>query len=1277
MASPDFGRKLSAGVGLLLLAASAHPATVSWIGGDGNFSNPANWSGGHVPGSGGISGLLDVANINTASPVNVTYDLTDSFAELTLGLNGAGAGQYDTLHISSTGLTVGLEQIGYLGAGAVVQSGGSNLSETELRLGQLSGDLGSYTLTGGSVSANQKQYIGEAGTGIFTQSGGTNTAGLGLQIGYAATGNGSYALSGTGTLTVVSGEDIGFAGTGSFTQTGGFHYIAGSTMYVGDGGTGTVMQSGGVADIGHTQAASLVIGQAPGGNGSYTLNGTGSLTVEAGGQETIGAAGSGTFNQGGGTHSIAGNLVIGDQTAGVGAYNLSLGSLSAGNQETVGNAGSGTFTQSGGTHTSGALTLGFAAGSSGTYNLSGGTMTSASEIIGFSGTGIFNQTGGLHDDNVPGGIIGLGYQAGSSGTYNLSGGTLTANQENVGVSGAGSVVQTDGSNTAGTGGLSLGTFAGSSGQYTLSGSATLSAYGELIGSSGAGTFTQTGGVNTIQSNLNIAAVPGSAGTYNLSGGTLSVGGAFIAGGAGTNENVATAGGGGVLNISGTGVLNSSAPVLLMNTAGTALNFSGGTINAPAIYTGGHPSLFNWTGGTLNVTSGGLILDSADGTTWTGGAFGPALTLSAGQTLQVDGPEDIGTVGGFALTLNDGSAHTVAGDIILNNGGVLSVSDKATLSYATLTQAGGTINGTLQNTTTFTYERGQFNGRLVNLGNVNFTADFTAGNGMENDTNLAVTTGHTLTMNGAGLDNFGFFAMTGGRVNGDGPVINDVGGLMQVSGAAAVNTAFTNYGQLSVNGSLTLSTTGVNYGVTTLAAGGGIRGLEFLNEGTLNLNGGGMSSGSTVNLAGGIISGSGGIGGSFANEAGGIIQAASGNVLTIANGWSNAGLVTMSGGTLGGAAPIANSGVIQGSGIIGGAIANTGTVRASGGELDVAGAGSTNLAGAQIQAQSGATILYVQGLAENDGTIALAGGTFDNANAALVNTGNIVGAGTVRTGGLVNQGNMSFADAATSVHGAVTTESAGAGTGNIQVTNNTTTFYDAVTLGADTTFTVTGATARFLAGFTNNGTYISDPSTSTFLNLTVGTTGALEGEDGDLFEVSGNLVNQSTEDTTFNLGQAEVEFTGANAHLLDWSAADEGDSYDGFTDDFAVGTLELAAGGSLTLEDGSGGDSGGLYVGTLLLDGAGGDSALALQSFILTHLVNSSSSSVVNIYYDPLEAGNAYLDDQTYALGGGGVLAPVEEAAATPEPRLTGLVFGIGIAFTFRRRLIARTRRRHL
>ena len=62
----------------------------------------------------------------------------------------------------------------------------------------------------------------------------------------------------------------------------------------------------------------LSLGYRSGSSGTYNLSG-GSLLTDF---ETIGYQGLGTFNQSGGSNTVTSDLILGDWTAGSGAYNL-------------------------------------------------------------------------------------------------------------------------------------------------------------------------------------------------------------------------------------------------------------------------------------------------------------------------------------------------------------------------------------------------------------------------------------------------------------------------------------------------------------------------------------------------------------------------------------------------------------------------------------------------------------------------------------------------------------------------------------------------------------------------------------------------------------------------------------------------------------------------------------------------------------------------------------------------------------------------------------------
>ena len=413
-----------------------------------------------------------------------------------------------------------------------------------------------------------------------------------------------------------------------------------------------------------------------------------------------GSNGSGTFNQSGGVNTVSstGNgFYLAVTTTDSGFYNLSgTGSLASYNVEAVGYSGAGTFTQTGGINTintgTNNLYVGYLAGSTGTYNQSAGTMTLASgagyldvgtfsgshgsyglsgtgalvvnnsEYIGDIGIGSFNQDGGTN--NINGGLshLYLGYNSsgtlgGTSGTYTLNAGTLSTSggNEYVGYNFSGMFNQTGGSNSiGGSGSLFLGYNSGSTGVYTFSGGFLMVGQAEVIGNNGVGTFNQSGGTQTVTDNIFLGPNAGSSGTLTLTGGVMSVGKSLLVGGTAVGP-----GGMGVLNISGNAVLNIAGSLLAWNNAGSAINLSGGTINATNIELIGAPSLLNWTSGTLNITSN-VTWDSNPpviGSPTTPSPFGASLILGGGQVLMVTGDETLGGAGPFSLEIGAGARIT--------------------------------------------------------------------------------------------------------------------------------------------------------------------------------------------------------------------------------------------------------------------------------------------------------------------------------------------------------------------------------------------------------------------------------------------------------------------------------------------------------------------------------------------------------------------------------------------------------------------------------------------
>jgi hypothetical protein len=340
----------------------------------GNWSGASNWSSTSATGT-DSAGLPTFAN-------NAAIANTDSASHVvTLDVNGV----VNDLQIGSTG------------------GGTDTLSQTSAV------NLSAVT-----------EEVGSGGVGIHSQSAGTNTYGFSLSVGSGTGGVGTYDLSGSGSVQVLDNA-LGVGASG---------------LYVGNGGNGTFIQTGGFTST----ATNLYL--------SYN------------------GAGSGTYLLSGGSLNVAGNLLVGsggNSQTGAGAFIVSGGSLVVGGSISLAN---GSFAQSGGsTVVSGPIGL-----SNGSFSQSGGS-TVVSGPISLS-NGSFSQSGGLVS------AAQLLVSAGSS--YNLGGGTLVIGGATVGSSSA--FVVGSGSSAAT---LNLGR---GNGTFNFANGLSISQNSSLIGG---GTFTSS------------------------------------------------------------------------------------------------------------------------------------------------------------------------------------------------------------------------------------------------------------------------------------------------------------------------------------------------------------------------------------------------------------------------------------------------------------------------------------------------------------------------------------------------------------------------------------------------------------------------------------------------------------------------------------------------------------------------------------------------------------------------------------------------------------------
>jgi len=167
----------------------------------------------------------------------------------------------------------------------------------------------------------------------------------------------------------------------------------------------------------------------------------------------------------------------------------------------------------------------------------------------------------------------------------------------------------------------------------------------------------------------------------------------------------------------------------------------------------------------------------------------------------------------------------------------------------------------------------------------------------------------------------------------------------------------------------------------------------------------------------------------------------------------------------------------------------------------------------------------------------------------------------------------------------------------------------------------------LGNFYNYGTYISDPQSQYFTELSVGQKGVFQGGAQDQWIISGNFINQSTQNLTWNTVAADLIFIGGGNHQLYLPGSDQKQKMAGYSNNFAWGSLDLT-GQTLTLADGNDTPGGALYVGSIL--------GVTRNGGKVTDIFGNG----LDIYYNPDLAANAYLDGLTYDLINGGQLAPV-------------------------------------
>ena len=1238
------------------------------------------------------------------------FDLA-GYNQLVRSITGAGSitnstATMATLTVSNASAVTFAGQL--TGSNVLVMAGSSPLTLS-----------GANTYSGGTVVQTGTLKLGAAGAlpnnqalqvngGIFDQGGfGITVSSLNGSVG-VITNNGLTVGSGGGNFSGV------IAGTGALTNNGGVLTISGANTYSG----GTVVQTGtlklgGAGALPNNQALQVnggifdqggfgvTVSSLNGSVGVITNNG---LTVGSGGGNFSGViAGTGALTNNGGVLTISGaNTYSGGTVVQTGTLKLGGAGALPNNQALQVNGG--ILDQNG-----------FAAVAS-TLNGSVGTITNAGLTVNSGGnfSGVIAGSGAL---TINGGLLTI------SGANTFTGGTTISN--GLLQVGASTALPSGGAITVSGGALDLGSFNESVGQVTL-GSGLIS-NGTLISTSN----------YQMQSGTNLATLAGSVALYKTTAGMVVLNGPGTYTGGTYLSN-------GTLRVNST-LVSPTVTVFSGGTLGGTGAISGGvTIQSGGIYAPGN-SVGMQTNGALVLASGSIlnfefrtapttandqiIVTNLSGLTIAGGAF---------NLYQEGGTAPFDTRGVYNLlgyTGNIGGSYTNLSIISpTDNRHYLFGTNGTFVTLAIGGSSGWNPNGGSPDNNWQTALN--WGGNLAPVEGDDLLFD--GNTGLNNTNNIAANTrfssitftntARSFILNGNAVKILGSVANLSDYTQTINlPLVMDGGSreFNASNGALVVNGVISETG-----GSFGLSKTGTN--TLTIAGANTYSGGTVVNSGTLlvnNIAGSGTGSGTVQVSAGATLGGTGGISGVVTINAGGTLSASAGGTLTlsqapvlngtaaIGNGatlnvgtaWSESTTVAFQGGTLiGGNLTNQAGGNLQGWGEARAALINLGSVTATNGELRL----NTFSGNGSYQAVTSGTLTFttigtVNSLANsngtvrleaaatltnttsfnNAGTLAMVGGTYQTST-RLTNslTAWITGYGTVNSAGpLVNLGTILASNSASPLvfgsavvnSGVVTASNARLIISGVFTNNGTLSFLNSV--------------GTFTSAVVNRGAWTTDPSTNVFLStFTITSGGSISAAAGDVYRFQSNLINQSSQSTTWStlnvtpgagpgLG-TEFLFSGAGvSHTQEFfhvgllltngfvgtpnplsNGVQEVSAYGdvaGFVNNFAVGELILTN-TTLVLEQATPSlATNALFVNDLFLYGA---AQLVISNNMQVYFVNSNTWDMSQI--------TLWGDAQIHQLSG--AVLPV--ILSVPEPNVLLMwLAGAGTFWVARRRRGAR------
>jgi autotransporter-associated beta strand protein len=1186
-------------------------------------------------------------------------------------------------------------------------SGGTVVSEGELRLqNNRAAGTGTITVAGGALVLNASNLsitnTIRINNGTVTGISGGGTLGGSLTLQNNAYFTGANTITLTGSVHGANGS-LTKSGTAMLTLAGATENVS-ATATVTDGTLVLAKTSSStVRAIGATDAVGLTIN-----GGTVQLAGTGGDQIY---DTTIVNLTGGTFNLNGNSETISGLIGASGAITSASAATLSLANAAANNSYSGIIGGSVSLAKTG----TGTQVLLGANTYTGITTINAGTLSVSTLADGGANSGIGASSSSSGNLILGGGVL---RYTGSDTTINR-GATVTANSgvdvsNSLTLTGA---VLGNNSYTLTKLGVGTLTLAGGSDNLNLwvgSAAGTLVLGKTSAGARVAGVRDITTGATVLLSGTTSDQISDSAGFgVSMSGGTFDLNGKTEDIDVLTGTGTVTSGSAaelrvGVGNTSANFAGNISGSVTLTKAGNGTFTLAGAnthvgntTVSNGILAVSGNlsaSSIFVTSAGTLLMQagsiSGGAVVNNntligvgtISPTVSNNGAIIAAHTFGGLSVLSVSLPDlssgNLSASNNVVLNAvissgnsfgNNGHIAMIGGSFTINGTGSGIITNSARVSGV------GTVVPSFINDGTIaaTGAAGTLDVRL--LGGTNGAAG-----------RLLAGVNSTLNIGNATVVNQGTIAASngsGGIVRTSGSIVNE--GLITGAGNLTIASATHNLGFITATGGdLTFNAALTNAGTVNIE-----------NTGRLQLNDNGVNSGS-ITLAGGNFSSS----TSFTNTTGrigghGTITTATGliNLGTLAvssipqtlyigtgNGLAilNSGTIAMFGGILTGSGIITNSvGTVQGYGTLTHSIINGpgGTIRAQDGALRVQSpTGDGTIPFTQtgtLVVENASRMIFgatTNALLANNGTILLRGGAF--LSATLTNLAETTGYGTIAAN-VINSGTLLASSTISDLHltgGTVVNQ-----VGGVMGASNGRLIVDNVFTNSGT-MTFLHSRGTFNDDVVNNGAWIMDPSTNTYNgDFSVTSSGYLTMTSGDVNIFKANFYNESTQSNSWNTLKGKFVFDGGTLTMevagLDvggdgllpvgpLSPTNEFTNSQGvmppiwrFTNNFALGTLELTEGTALNLIDAfPGGAKAGLYVQYLDLKPR---SLLIINNNVELYYMHTNTIGGIS-YGDTYTGGNVWIKE-------GGSFHYLN---VVPEPSIAILLtIGGGILYWHRRR----------